>query len=437
MTAQSKRLNILFTTWEGGGNIPPVATAARQLIARGHRVRVMSDEASRRAIETSGAVFVPWREGPNRPNHDLVHDTVRDFDAVGPMGGIEKLRDVILAGGALGYARDTAAELDREDTDLIVSSEMTLGAMVAAEARGVPLAVLMANVSLLPIPGIPALGPGLPPPVNDEERAMHAAIAEGGRAMFNLGLPALNAARAAFGLRPLTELFAQTDWASHVLIGTSAAFDYPSGVLPPRFAYVGPLLGEPDWAAAWQSPWDKFDPRPSVLVSFSTTFQNQSAQIANTIAALGRLPVRALVTLGPAIKRASIGVVPENVTVRASAPHDRAMREAGVVVTHAGHGTVARALSHGRPLLCLPMGRDQNDNAARVAFHGAGLRLENTAGPAKIAAALKRLIGEGAFRDAARRLQGAILNDITAARLIGHLEEAAAAGRAPALAPAA
>ena len=24
----------LFTTWEGGGNIPPVATAARQLIAR-------------------------------------------------------------------------------------------------------------------------------------------------------------------------------------------------------------------------------------------------------------------------------------------------------------------------------------------------------------------------------------------------------------------
>jgi len=33
---------------------------------------------------------------------------------------------------------------------------------------------------------------------------------------------------------------------------------------------------------------------------------------------------------------------------------------ADLVITHAGHGTLMRALSHGLPLVCLPMGRDQN-----------------------------------------------------------------------------
>jgi len=43
----SKQLNFLFTTWEGGGNMTPVRVAARKLLARGHRVRVMSDECNR------------------------------------------------------------------------------------------------------------------------------------------------------------------------------------------------------------------------------------------------------------------------------------------------------------------------------------------------------------------------------------------------------
>ena len=63
------------------------------------------------------------------------------------------------------------------------------------------------------------------------------------------------------------------------------------------------------------------------------------------------------------------------------------MARAALVVTHCGHGTVMRALSHGRPMLCLPMGRDQNDNAARVVARGAGLRLGADAAPPAIRSA--------------------------------------------------
>ncbi len=53
-------MNFLLTTWEGGGCVPPMLTVAAGLLARGHRVRVMSDLANREEVEQSGATFVPW-----------------------------------------------------------------------------------------------------------------------------------------------------------------------------------------------------------------------------------------------------------------------------------------------------------------------------------------------------------------------------------------
>jgi UDP:flavonoid glycosyltransferase YjiC (YdhE family) len=92
-------------------------------------------------------------------------------------------------------------------------------------------------------------------------------------------------------------------------------------------------------------------------------------------------------------------------------PHGRVLPYADAVVTHAGHGTVIAALAHGLPLVCLPMGRDQHDNAARVAWHGAGLRLSSTSSPARIAAALRTVLDHTAYREAAQRIAKAIIDE--------------------------
>jgi UDP:flavonoid glycosyltransferase YjiC (YdhE family) len=65
----------------------------------------------------------------------------------------------------------------------------------------------------------------------------------------------------------------------------------------------------------------------------------------------------------------------------------------------------------GVPLLCLPMGRDQNDNAARVVARGAGLRLGPDAGVDAIAAAITDLLSSPDYRDAAEALGAAITAD--------------------------
>ncbi len=85
---------------------------------------------------------------------------------------------------------------------------------------------------------------------------------------------------------------------------------------------------------------------------------------------------------------------------------DTALPAAAIV--QGGHGSVIRPLLHGVPLLVLPHGRDNADNAARVAEAGAGLVLPRRAGAWRIRRALRRLLEEPAFRQAATRLGRAI-----------------------------
>jgi UDP:flavonoid glycosyltransferase YjiC (YdhE family) len=52
-----------------------------------------------------------------------------------------------------------------------------------------------------------------------------------------------------------------------------------------------------------------------------------------------------------------------------------AMSDAALVICHAGHGTVARALERGVPVLAVPHSGDMAENAARIDWAGVGLRL--------------------------------------------------------------
>jgi UDP:flavonoid glycosyltransferase YjiC (YdhE family) len=242
--------------------------------------------------------------------------------------------------------------------------------------------------------------------------------------LLNSYLPALNRARAAFGLLPLNHVFDHYDRADRVLIGMSAAFDFNATRLPANLRYVGPLLDTPEWARTWAPPWSENSTRPRVLVSPSTSFQNQAGLLQRVIAALGTIELDAIVTVGPAMMKEAFAA-PSNVSLLPGAPHDIVMKEVSLVVTHAGHGTVARSLVNGVPLLVIPMGRDQGGNAIRVVARGAGLALSDGASEAEIASTIARLLGEPHFRAAAARLGKAMAADLGSFALVAEIEEIA------------
>jgi UDP:flavonoid glycosyltransferase YjiC (YdhE family) len=136
------------------------------------------------------------------------------------------------------------------------------------------------------------------------------------------------------------------------------------------------------------------------------------------IAALAPLPVRLLVTIGRDGDRDLLGPLPANVRVEAWMPQDAVLAQAAAVVCHCGSGTTLGALAHGVPIVGVPLfSGDQWNNARRVAATGAGIVIEGatraaTALPgadvvAALPAAVERVLGEPAFRRAARTLASA------------------------------
>src|SRR5947207_311297 len=168
----AKQLSFLFTTWEGGGNVTPALVVARKLIARGHAVRVMSEECNRSESEAAGARFISWGRAPNRKDRSRESQVYQDWAAPTPQEGlVSVIRDNWCA-PATAYARDVIDELRREPADLVVSCEALFGVMAGCESIHQKFALLCPNISLAPLPGVPPLGPGLAPARNDQERAM-------------------------------------------------------------------------------------------------------------------------------------------------------------------------------------------------------------------------------------------------------------------------
>jgi MGT family glycosyltransferase len=156
-------------------------------------------------------------------------------------------------------------------------------------------------------------------------------------------------------------------------------------------------------STVWESPWDVDDQRPFVVVSASTTYQHQRDLLQRVIDALAGMPVRVLVTVGPAL---DIESFPQhaNVALRSFVPHSQVVPQADLVITHGGHGTVMTALANGVPVLCLPMGRDQADVAARAVWRGAGLSMSARSKPDAISRTVMRMLADQRFRVGAQRV---------------------------------
>jgi MGT family glycosyltransferase len=424
----------LFVLWDGGGNVPLQLGLAKGLVERGHDVRVLTEDSLAADVAAAGARFEPLTDAPNRASR--TEDLVGDSQARTPLGAFARARDRVVMGPAAAYARDTLAALQREPVDTLACDYMLFGPPIAAERAGVPTALLVHNVYIVPERGKPAPGPGFLPARGLVGRARDGAVNRVLLALFKRGLPAVNRARAEQGLQPLHHVLEQFDRVERVLVLTSESFDFHGDSHPRHLRYVGSSLADPPWVADWHPPWPLDDRRPLVIVSLSSTYMAQERVLARAIEGLSGLDARVLVTSGPAIDPASLRA-PANTTVVRSAPHAQLFGEAVAVVTHAGLGTVTRALAAGVPIVCLPMGRDQLDVAARVVYRGAGLRLRPGAKPGAIGAAVERVIGQPSFRIAAERMGASIRADAEAQRGLTELEAlsevavAAAAGVVP------
>ena len=395
-------MRVLQPLWDGGGNVAPQLAIARALVARGHEVTILGDPCQRERAEGTGAGFRPYRHAPTGASDSPDTDFLRDWEAKTPIGAFARTRDRLMFGPAARYARDVLEALEERPADVVAWDYLLLGAGVGAERAGVPSVAVIHTVYPLPVDGVPPFGLGLQPASGRAGRARDGMLRRAFARILAPGMRALNAARTDLGLDPLESPFDQLVRCDRALVLTAREFDFAgSADLPPNVSYAGPV---PAGAAqAWEPPWPAGDTRPLVVASFSTTFMDQNDLAARAAEALGGLPVRGLVTTGPAIGSAAFGA-PENVTVVDYAPHGAVFPQADLVITHAGLGTVHAALAAGTPLVCMPGGRDQNDVAARVVAHGAGVRTGQSASAAKLQRVVREALANPSLTAGAERM---------------------------------
>ncbi|MEO3890901.1 glycosyltransferase [Nonomuraea sp. B5E05] len=412
------RKNFLFATWSGGGAVPPVLSVARAVQGRGHHVRVLADNSLHEEIAAGGLEPIAWTTAPQGDATDPAKDVIKDFEARTPVGAFARLRDRIVCGPAADYGRDTLAELRARPTDVLVAEHMLLGAFIAGEAAGLPVASLVTTLYTFPTPGAPPPGLGLAPATGALGRLRDRVLTRLVLQPWAKGLPALNAARAAHGLPPVNSVIDAFDRVDRLLVLSPRTLDFPSRRFPAHIRHVGPRLDDPAWAGELELPDGD---APLVLASLSSSFMNQRTQLDRIAEALGTLPVRGLLTTGPAMDPATVRA-PGNVLVTASAPHNVALRHASVTITHAGHGTAVKSLAAAVPMVCIPQGRDQPEVARHVARAGAGVTVSKNASPRTIARAIDRVLHDPSYRREAGRLAAEIAAETATDRAVAELE---------------
>jgi MGT family glycosyltransferase len=420
------RMKILVAGWDSGGGVEAVQTVVGRAVARGHRVRVLGTEGLRSRFESAGATFVRYRYAPDNDMTDPDTDLIKDWQSRNLLTQWRRVRDRQLCGPAREFCRDVAEELQREPADVAVVDTMIPAAMFGAEAAGVPAVIVMHGPYLIPHPEIPPIGTGLMPAKGPLGRLRDRSAAAATNAAFRSAMPALNQARAEVGLAPVRDWPDLMSQADRVLVCSSPSYDFAPGSAPANVRYVGPQLddhpGEGSGGSWAGSPgW--------VLVGLSSTIMRQEGLLQRAADALGQLPVRGLVTTGPAVDPAVISA-PDNVTVTRWVRHADVLPYSSAVITHGGHGTVMKALIAGVPLVVVPMGRDQPDNAARVVHAGAGVRLRKNASVSALREAVARVTEDPGYCAAARRMAARLAAERDDYCAIDELEQVAAGGPA-------
>jgi UDP:flavonoid glycosyltransferase YjiC (YdhE family) len=363
-----------------------LALGAR-LVARGHEVTFETWSRWRPDVEEAGMRFVA------APEYPLFGGSLEPF---------EMYEAVVLS------TPETREAIASARPDAVIHDILTLAPAMAAELEGVPVATLVPHVYPVGAPGFPPYAVGARLPRTRVGSRLWSAVARTTEGGLRQGRHQLNDARARVGLPAVERLHGGLS-EGLCLVGTFPQIEYPRR-WPAGTHVVGPLMWEPPFSAVDPPPGDG----PLVLVAPSTAQDPSHRLLRAALAGLGGEPIRVLATSNRRPLPPGEPVdVPANTRLVEWISYAKTMPECAVVICHAGHGTMARALACGCPVVAVPHCGDMAENAARADWAGVGVRLPwRLLGPGTLRLAVRRALATRSLRTRALELAGwATAND--------------------------
>ncbi len=407
--------HVLLLPFGSAGDVFPFIWLGRQLLARGHRVTMITaclfEEQARRA----GLEFISLGE------RDEFEAMIRD-PRIWKLGHGTK---VVFDFAAKSVEPYLAAIEGCGKADLMLAPVTAFAGRLAREKHGTPLiTVHLQPAVFLSVHETPLLHPAM--------KWLRRMPVWFKRALFSLpnpvdlfALPKVRQICQKHGVKPPKSLW--REW-----------WDSPDGVLALFPAWF--CAPQPDWPKnllQWTFPLEdlaKEQPLSPALQAFlaagepPVVFTPGSANVQATrffdvaAKAVAEVGCRAVfVTREPKQVPANL---PPQIHVEEYAPFSTLLKQASVFVHHGGIGTMSQAFAAGVPQLIMHMAHDQPDNADRVErlASGVGLSVRQFT-PDRVAKELHRLISDHSIRDSVGFMQQEIAHSPDPAILMRWIEK--------------
>ncbi|GAB3234036.1 glycosyltransferase [Mycolicibacterium hippocampi] len=275
--------------------------------------------------------------------------------------------------------------------EVVISDSITTCGGLAADLLGLPWIELNTHPLYRPSKGLPPLGSGLAPGTGVRGRMRDTVLRALSARSWRAGLRQRSAARVGIGLP------AHDPGPLRRLIATLPALEVPRPDWPDEAVVVGPLHFEPTTSVLPLPPGD--GPVVVVAPSTATTGAKGLTELAlETLIPAQVLPAGARVAVsrleGPE------GDLPPWAVVGLGR-QDELLSAADLLICGGGHGTVAKALLAGVPMVIVPGGGDQWEIANRVVRQGSA-QLIRPLTEAALAAATREVLATPRYREAAR-----------------------------------
>ena len=352
------------------GHVFPAIALARALHGRGYEIWFETRARWRDVVEDMGFEFVaapeyiafpgPW---PGMPSTPTLPDAVRSLLPI------------------MCDARP----------DVVINDFFTVPAALAAEVQGSRRATIVPHPYPVNEPGLPYFMVGLLPPRTTFGAAAWRAARPWFARRARRQRRELNAARAELGLPPVDRLYGAIS-EELAMVATFPQLEYPRR-WPAHVHVTGPMLFELPHPDVELPEGDE----PLVLIAGSTAQDQELRVVRTALDALADERIRVVATLNQRGMRWP-GPAPPNAKVVDWISYPQVIPQASIVICNGGHGTVARTLAAGIPLVIRPAGGDMGENGARVAWAGVGLMLpRGVFGPRSLRLAVRALLADGRF----------------------------------------
>jgi UDP:flavonoid glycosyltransferase YjiC (YdhE family) len=400
---------VVFTTWGSFGDLHPYMALALELQKRGYHSVIATSPLYREKVEAAGIIFHPVRPDLSPPGAETSAEIIRRVSHM-RRGPSYLFRELLIPHLRDTYADTFAAVTADGGADLLVSHQVPLTAPLVAEKTGVK----WISSVLFPIAFASSYDPPTPPqlPALRTLAATHPIVA---RTVFGLGkwttkswVEPIQQLRKELGLPPKGNPIFEGQHSPTLVLALFSKLlaqiqpDFPSNTIITGFPFYDRKDEQPSSPELLRF-LDEGEPPilftlGSSLVWVAKDFYRVSIEAAQK---LGR---RALLLVGDK-RNLPQTKLPNGIAAFDYAPHGLVMPRASCVIHQGGIGTTGQALRAGQPMLIVPFGQDQPDNARRCVR----LRVGRTLSPARykvprVVSELSELLSNPTYREQAAKV---------------------------------